>query len=218
LYAVLGIRLPQRRDTGNIQELIIFVLFLSYCIVSLTRLLMKGVSVMREESSNLGAESSESSKPPADPRLRKVNRTMQLYRNESHALIETLHAVQESFGFLEEGVLKHVAGVLRVPLSRVYAVATFYHSFTLKPPGEHTCVICMGTACYISGSGDILGTIREKVGIGTGETTPDGKVSLLVARCLGSCGLAPAGVFDGEVAGKLSPGSVLEKIGRWERP
>jgi bidirectional [NiFe] hydrogenase diaphorase subunit len=171
---------------------------------------------MKEESPNLTLP--ESLKPPADPRLRKVTRTMQLYRNESHALIETLHTVQESFGYLEESVLKYVAGSLRVPLSRVYAVATFYHSFTLKPPGEHTCVICMGTACYIGGSGDILGNIKEKVGIGAGETTPDGKVSLLVARCLGSCGLAPAGVFDGEVAGKQTPESVLEKIGRWENP
>lgn len=153
--------------------------------------------------------------PAEDHRLRMVNRTMQLYRNQSHALIETLHTVQESFGYLDEGVLKYVAGTLRVPLSRVYAVATFYHSFTLKPPGEHTCVICMGTACYIGGSGDILGTIREKVGIASGETTADGKVSLLVARCLGSCGLAPAGVFDGEVAGKLCADTVLGRIGRW---
>lgn len=170
---------------------------------------------MKEESAHPGGESSASSKPPEDHRLRMVNRTMQLYRNEAHALIETLHTVQESFGYLEEGVLRYVAKALRVPLSRVYAVATFYHSFTLKPPGEHTCVICLGTACYIGGSGEIIGNIREKVGIAAGETTQDGKVSLLVARCLGSCGLAPAGVFDGEVAGKLSPDTVLDRIGRW---
>lgn len=169
---------------------------------------------MKEESAN-PAPQATSTKPPADHRLHMVNRTMKLYRNEPHALIETLHAVQQSFGYLEEGVLKHVASTLRVPLSRVYAVATFYHSFTLKPPGEHTCVICLGTACYIGGSGAILDNIREKVGIGSGETTSDGKVSLLVARCLGSCGLAPAGVFDGEVTGKLCAGTVLEKIGRW---
>lgn len=171
---------------------------------------------MLEESPHPQKNSSASSKTPEDHRLRMVNRTMQLYRNESHALIETLHTVQESFGYLEEGVLKYVANTLRVPLSRVYAVATFYHSFTLKPPGEHTCVICMGTACYIGGSGNILGDIREKVGIGSGETTPDGKVSLLIARCLGSCGLAPAGVFDGEVSGKLSTDNVLDRIGRWQ--
>lgn len=164
------------------------------------------------------AESAAPAKPgkaPEDRRMRMVNRTMQLHRNQSHALIETLHTVQESFGYLDEGMLRHVAATLRVPLSRVYAVATFYHSFTLKPPGEHTCVICLGTACYIGGSGDILGRIREKFGISAGETTTDGKVSLLVARCLGSCGLAPAGVFDGEVAGKLSAETVLDRIGRW---
>ena len=171
---------------------------------------------MKEQDSNPGNTSPASSKPVEDHRLRMVNRTMQLYRNESHALIETLHTVQESYGYLEEGVLKYVAFALRVPLSRVYAVATFYHSFTLKPPGEHTCVICRGTACYIGGSGEILDSIREKVGIVSGETTSDGKVSLLVARCLGSCGLAPAGVFDGEVTGKLSRDKVLEKIGRWQ--
>ena len=169
---------------------------------------------MKEESARPEQETT-SSKPPEDHRLRMVNRTMKLYRNEPHALIETLHAAQESFGYLEEGVMRHVADTLRVPLSRVYAVATFYSSFTLKPPGEHTCVICMGTACYIGGSGAILGDIREKIGISSGETTADGKVSLVVARCLGSCGLAPAGVFDGEVAGKLSAGAVLEKIGGW---
>lgn len=171
---------------------------------------------MKEEDPYHSTTSSASSKPAEDHRLRMVNRTMQLYRNEAHALIETLHTVQESFGYLEESILKYVATVLRVPLSRVYAVATFYHSFTLKPPGEHTCVICRGTACYIGGSGQILDQIKEKIGILTGETTPDGNVSLLVARCLGSCGLAPAGVFDGEVIGKLSPDKVLEKIGRWQ--
>ena len=172
--------------------------------------------MMKEKSTHPPAPSVPSTKPPEDHRLRMVNRTMQLHRNQSHALIETLHAVQESFGYLDEEVLRHVAHNLKVPLSRVYAVATFYQSFTLKPTGEHTCVICLGTACYIGGSGDILGNIREKVGIASGETTADGKVSLLVARCLGSCGLAPAGVFDGEVAGKLSSETVLGRIGRWQ--
>lgn len=171
---------------------------------------------MNKENVTLLTKFPRSEKSSEDPRLRMVKRTMQLNKNESYALIETLHTVQESFGYLEEGAMKYVAKTLRVPLSRVYAVATFYHSFTLKPPGEHTCVICMGTACYIGGSGDLLRNIREKIGIIAGETTPDGKVSLLVARCLGSCGLAPAGVFDGEVTGKLSSDSVLGILGRWK--
>jgi bidirectional [NiFe] hydrogenase diaphorase subunit len=100
-------------------------------------------------------------------------------------------------------------------LSRVYGVATFYHYFTLKPPGDHTCVVCKGTACYIGGASAILDNIERTVGITPGETTPDGKVSLVTARCLGSCGLAPAVVFDGEVKGRQAPPEVLERIGRW---
>lgn len=150
-----------------------------------------------------------------DRRWRMVNRTMRLNGNQPDALIETLHAVQESFGFLDLDAMEYVAHELKVPLSRVYAVATFYHYFTLKPPGEHTCVVCMGTACYIGGSSAILESIHEHAGIRPGETTEDGKVSLLIARCLGSCGLAPAAVFDGQVSGKQNPPAVVEKIGRW---
>lgn len=156
-------------------------------------------------------------KAPEDRRWRMVNRAMRLHGHKPHALIETLHVVQESFGFLDEDSLRYVAASLQVPLSRVYAVATFYHYFTLKPPGVHTCVICLGTACYIGGASGILEGIREAYGIAPGETTPDQQVSLVTARCLGSCGLAPAGVFDGEVAGKLKPQNVLDKLGRWAR-
>jgi bidirectional [NiFe] hydrogenase diaphorase subunit len=151
-----------------------------------------------------------------DRRLRLINRTMRMHGSEPHALIETLHTVQESFGYLDMEHLKYVAQALRVPLSRVYGVATFYHFFTLKPPGDHTCVVCMGTACYIGGASGILNKIRDEVGIKPGETTEDGKISLLTARCMGSCGLAPAVVLDGEVKGKMNPPAVLETLGRWK--
>jgi len=153
--------------------------------------------------------------PAEDRRWRLVNRTMRLHGNAPHALIETLHAVQEHFGFLDMDSLKYVAAGLHVPLSRVFGVATFYHYFTLKPPGEHTCVVCKGTACYIGGASANLDTIEQGVGVAPGETTPDGQVSLLTARCLGSCGLAPAVVFDGEVRGRLAPEDVLARIRRW---
>ena len=148
------------------------------------------------------AKELQSSEPAEDRRWRLVNRTMRMHGYEPHALIETLHSVQEHFGFLDPEALKRVAEALHVPLSRAYGVATFYHHFTLKPPGEHTCVVCKGTACYIGGASEILRTIEEDVGIAPGETTKDGKLSLLTARCLGSCGLAPAVVFDGEVCGE----------------
>jgi len=104
---------------------------------------------------------------------------------------------------------------LRVPLSRAYGVATFYHFFTLKPAGEHTCVICMGTACYIKGAPQLLDAVQRDLGIRPGETTADKKVSLLTARCLGSCGLAPAVVYDQEVAGKVSTAGVREHLKKW---
>jgi bidirectional [NiFe] hydrogenase diaphorase subunit len=108
-----------------------------------------------------------------------------------------------------------VAGSLRVPLSRAYGVATFYHFFTLKPAGEHTCVVCMGTACYIKGAPQLLDAMESDMGIAPGETTADGKVSLLTARCLGSCGLAPAVVYDREVAGKVTPQAMRQHLAKW---
>ena len=88
--------------------------------------------------------------PPSDDRRWKViGATMRRLGHQRNALIEVLHAVQEVFGYLDDQALRYVAASLRVPPSRAYGVATFYHFFTLKPPGEHTCVVCTGTACYI---------------------------------------------------------------------
>jgi bidirectional [NiFe] hydrogenase diaphorase subunit len=153
--------------------------------------------------------------PNQDKRWRLIDATMRRLGHSSRALIETLHTVQEAFGYLDEDALKYVAASLRVPLSRAYGVATFYHFFTLKPAGEHTCVVCMGTACYIKGAPQLLTALQRDLGIAPGETTADGKVSLLTARCLGSCGLAPAVVYDREVAGKVAPQAMRERIAQW---
>lgn len=142
---------------------------------------------------------------------------MRRYGYKAHSLIESLHAAQESYGYLDPDVLKHVATALRVPLSKVYGVATFYNFFTLKPQGRHTCVVCTGTACYIKGAGTIMATLAERFGLKAGETSAGGEVSLLTARCFGSCGLAPAAVFDGEVAGKLAPEDVVARFEEWMR-
>jgi len=81
----------------------------------------------------------------------------------------------------------------------------------MKPQGEHTCVVCTGTACYIKGSQALIASIEQELGVSLGATTPDGRLSLLTARCLGTCGLAPAAVLDGQVAGRLTP---VELVGR----
>jgi bidirectional [NiFe] hydrogenase diaphorase subunit len=113
---------------------------------------------------------------------------------------------------LEEEVLTYVAHGLKLPLSKVYGVATFYHLFSLKPSGAHSCVVCMGTACYVKGSGQILDGLKAELGIEVGETTADGQVSLMSARCLGACGIAPAIVLDGTVLGKLEPAEAIAQV------
>ena len=126
--------------------------------------------------------------------------------------------MQETFGYLDTQALRYVAISLRVPLSRAYGVATFYHFFTLKPAGEHTCVVCMGTACYIKGAPAVArSALQHDLGIKPGETTADGKGLLLTARCLGSCGLAPAVVYDHDVAGKVSSTDLRERLKKWTR-
>lgn len=158
-------------------------------------------------------------KPPSpsqDKRWKIVDATMRRVGQHSRGLIETLHTVQEAFGYLDETALRYVAVSLRVPLSRAFGVATFYHFFTLKPAGEHTCVICLGTACYIKGASQLVDTVRRDLGIAPGGTTADGKVSVLSARCLGSCGLAPAVVYDSEVAGKVTPEQLRQQMTRWD--
>ncbi|MGA0854801.1 MAG: bidirectional hydrogenase complex protein HoxE [Kiritimatiellia bacterium] len=150
--------------------------------------------------------------PSEDRRWRMVDATMRKHGYRADALIETLHTMQECFGYLEDTGLHFVAKSLRLPLSKVYGVATFYHFFTLKPKGRHTCVVCTGTACYIKGAQEILDRIDQEYGVKPEMTTKDGELSVLTARCIGSCGLAAVAVFDGTVAGKVSPDDAIEHI------
>jgi bidirectional [NiFe] hydrogenase diaphorase subunit len=150
--------------------------------------------------------------PTEDKRWRMVDATMRKLGYRADALIESMHTMQECFGYLEEAGLKFIATSLRLPLSKVYGVATFYHFFTLKPKGRHTCVVCTGTACYIKGAGDILERIEKEFGVKPEETTKDGALSVLTARCIGSCGLAAATVLDGQITGKVTPEQAIEEI------
>ena len=151
-----------------------------------------------------------------DKRFKILEVHMKKHQFRQDALIEVLHKAQELFGYLEDDLLLFVSHKLKLPPSRVYGVATFYHFFKLKPQGEHTCVVCMGTACYVKGADKVINTIQEKLKIKSGETTPDGKVSLLTARCIGACGIAPAVTYDGQVAPKQTAEAALEKISAWK--
>lgn len=150
-----------------------------------------------------------------DKRFKILEVFMKRHQFRHDALIEVLHKAQELFGYLEDDLLLFVSHHLKLPPSRVYGVATFYHFFTLKPKGEHTCVVCLGTACYVKGSSKVQAAIEEATGISSGETTPDNRISLLTARCIGACGVAPAVVYDGQVAAKQSAADALARIKQW---
>jgi bidirectional [NiFe] hydrogenase diaphorase subunit len=153
--------------------------------------------------------------PSGDKRYKILETHMKRFQFKQDALIEVLHKAQELFGFLDEGLLFFVSHTLKLPPSRVFGVATFYHFFKLKPQGEHNCVVCMGTACYVKGADQLLATLEEHLKIKAGETTPDGKVSLVNARCIGACGLAPAVVYDGAVTARQTPADALKKVKGW---
>lgn len=154
----------------------------------------------------------EKTHPSGDSRFQLIDRTLKRLQFQQDALIEVLHTAQEAFGFLEEDLLIYVARQLKLPLSWVYGVATFYHFFSLKPQGEHTCIVCMGTACYVKRAAEIVAALQSTYGVEAGHTTPDGKLSILTARCLGSCGLAPVLVLDGEVLARETPESTLSAV------
>jgi bidirectional [NiFe] hydrogenase diaphorase subunit len=163
----------------------------------------------------MSPENQKVNHPSGDNRFKLLDRAVTRHQSRGDALIEILHAAQGIFGFLDNDLLVYVAHSLRLPLSRVYGVATFYHFFNLKPKGEHTFVLCTGTACYVKGATAIQQAIERRCGCKFGETTSDGKVSLVSARCVGSCGLAPVAVLDDAVAGKLTPDSAVKHVEQW---
>lgn len=162
-----------------------------------------------------------SAAPPAlarDNRVKMLDATIKRHRQQPDALLEVLHTAQELFGYLDRDTLLYVGRSLRVPASRVIGVATFYNFFSLKPKGAHTCVVCMGTACYVKGADTILAAVQRTHGVAVNGTTADGQLSLVTARCIGACGLAPALVLDHEIAGRMTPASTLDRLRAWVTP
>ncbi|HVT72148.1 MAG TPA: bidirectional hydrogenase complex protein HoxE [Lacunisphaera sp.] len=153
-----------------------------------------------------------------DKRFKILEAHIKKFQHRHDALIEILHKAQELFGYLDNDVLRYTAWQLKLPASRVYGVATFYHFFTLKPKGEHNCVVCLGTACYVRGANKVLAAVEERAGVKAGETTPDNKVSLVTARCIGACGIAPAVVYDGTVTPRQTPESAVAQLNQWMQP
>jgi len=147
-----------------------------------------------------------------DPRLETLDRFTEEHGRRPSALLEVLQRAQELYGYLERDILIHISKSLNLPLSRTYGAATFYNFFRFRKPGDHIVTPCLGTACYVKGVEDIISAIENEYGVERGKSTPDGRLSLFVTRCIGACAMAPNVVLDGDVIGKATKGAVLERM------
>jgi len=152
--------------------------------------------------------------PASDPRTKLLAAKIKKEGARPEALIEILHTAQNAYGYLPLKVLVHISRALHLPPSRVYATVSFYHFFSLKSKGEHTCLVCTGTACYVKGAKQVLQAVENAFGISAGQVTADGKLGVQVARCVGACGLAPVVLLDDALKAKASGEEIVEEIGR----
>ncbi|MBP5427123.1 MAG: NAD(P)H-dependent oxidoreductase subunit E [Clostridiales bacterium] len=150
-----------------------------------------------------------------DEKRLKLDSIIEKYKDTKGALIPVLHEAQEVYGYLPLSVQKVISEGLNIPLAEIYGVITFYTQFSLNPKGKYKIQVCIGTACYVKGSGLILEELKKELGIDVGECTEDGKFSLDACRCIGACGLAPVVTVNDEVFGRLTKGDgkkILDKF------
>jgi NADH-quinone oxidoreductase subunit E/NADP-reducing hydrogenase subunit HndA len=138
------------------------------------------------------------------------------YGNQGSELINVLHQVQGKLGYLPAEVQEVIAKELNISVAKVYGVVTFYSFFTMIPMGEHPISICMGTACYVRGSEQVLDEFKRQLKVEVGQSTPDGKFSLNCLRCVGACGLAPVVMVGDKVFGRVSPQQVKNIIAEYK--
>ena len=135
----------------------------------------------------------------------KLDAVIAAHKGQQGALMPVMQEAQEIYGYLPIEVQNYIALQMDVPLEEVYGISTFYAQFALNPKGDVAIAVCLGTACYVKGSGDLLDKIVELVGVGAGETSEDGKYSVDATRCIGACGLAPVLTINNDVYGRLVP-------------
>ena len=146
----------------------------------------------------------------------KLLKVIEEHKGQDGALIPVLHEAQNIYGYLPIEVQEKISDGLGVPMSEIYGVVTFYTQFTTEPKGKYNIAVCLGTACYVKGSGTILDKIKEKLGIDVGECTSDGKFSIEATRCIGACGLAPVLTINDEVYGRLEPDDIYAILEKYE--
>ncbi|HOK52750.1 MAG: NADH-quinone oxidoreductase subunit NuoE [Bacteroidales bacterium] len=142
--------------------------------------------------------------------VEQIKQICKEFNNDPGELINVLHKVQHTFGYLPAEVQEVVASELNIPVAKVYGVVTFYSFFTMLPKGQYPISVCMGTACYVRGAEKVVEEIKNTLNIKIGETTPDGKFSLSCLRCVGACGLAPVVMIGDKTFGRVAPESVKE--------
>lgn len=137
------------------------------------------------------------------------------HKDDKGALMPVLQQAQNIYGYLPIEVQTIISNQMDIPLEKIYGVVTFYSQFSLNPKGKYKISVCLGTACYVKGSGDIYNKLMEKLGIEGGECTPDGKFSLDACRCIGACGLAPVLTINDEVYGRLTVNDIDDILAKY---
>lgn len=145
----------------------------------------------------------------------KLKEVINSLRNQDGCLMPIMQKAQEIYGYLPIEVQTMIADELGIPLEKVYGVSTFYAQFALYPKGKYKISVCLGTACYVKGSGPVYEKLKEKLGIDGGQCTPDGKFSLDACRCIGACGLAPVMMINDDVYGKLTVDKLDEILAKY---
>jgi len=141
-----------------------------------------------------------------------LEKVLKEHNYQESALLEILHHAQEIYGYLDKDLLMDISGSLNIPPSHVFGVTTFYSFFKLRKPGQHIVTGCLGTACYVKEVEQIMEAIEQEFNLKRGGSTSDGKLSLLITRCIGACAMAPNIVVDNEVIGKATKELVIQKI------
>ncbi len=146
----------------------------------------------------------------------KLSAVIERHKSDPGAVMPVLQEAQEIYGYLPIEVQTMIAKGLNVPLDEVYGVSTFYSQFALSPKGKYHISVCLGTACYVKGSGDVLNKLSEELGIDAEECTADGQFSLTACRCIGACGLAPVITVNDDVYGRLTTDEVPGILKRYK--
>lgn len=150
-----------------------------------------------------------------EEKLQQLKQAIEKHRGCEGPLMPVLHAGQQIFGALPLPVQQIIGKELNVPLAEIYGVVTFYSEFTLEPKGEYVIGVCLGTACYVKGSQNIIDRISNELAIEVGNTSPDGKYSLDATRCIGACGLAPVLTINEDVYGRLAESDVKDILAKY---